>query len=57
MSTILQTAEDKQLEQMGLHVEYKLFMMEHAGAFVAIWKDRSGFGPLYVEVTVTDLDV
>ena len=32
-------------------------MMEHAGAFVAIWKDRSGFGPLYVEVTVTDLDV
>ena len=47
----------KQLEQMGLHVEYKLFMMEHAGAFVAIWKDRSGFGPLYVEVTVTDLDV
>ena len=37
--------------------KYKLFMMEHAGAFVAIWKDRSGFGPLYVEVTVTDLDV
>jgi len=46
----------EELESMGLHVEYKLYLMKHAGAFIAIWKDKSGFGPLYVEVTVTDLD-
>ncbi|AMK15968.1 DUF2120 domain-containing protein [Methanobrevibacter olleyae] len=43
-----------QLEAMGLTVYYKLFLMSHAGAFVAIWKDKSGFGPLYVEVTVSE---
>ena len=43
-----------QLEAMGLSVQYKLFLMKHAGAFVAIWKDKSGFGPLYVEVTVSE---
>lgn len=44
----------EQLEAMGLHVEYKLFLMPYAGAFVAIWKDKSGFGPLYVEVTASE---
>ena len=39
---------------MGLHVEYKLFLMPNVGAFVAIWKDKSGFGPLYVEVTASE---
>lgn len=44
----------EQLEAMGLHVEYKLFLMPNVGAFVAIWKDKSGFGPLYVEVTASE---
>ena len=44
----------EQLEAMGLKVEYKLFLMPNVGAFVAIWKDKSGFGPLYVEVTATE---
>ncbi len=44
----------EQLETMGLHVEYKLFLMPNVGAFVAIWKDKSGFGPLYVEVTASE---
>ena len=26
------------------------------GTFVAIWKDKSGFGPMYVEVTATERD-
>ncbi|WP_297979999.1 DUF2120 domain-containing protein [uncultured Methanobrevibacter sp.] len=47
---ILRMKDD--MESMGLAVFYKLFLMPHAGAFVAIWKDKSGFGPLYVEVTV-----
>ena len=46
----------EQLEAMGLKVEYKLFLMPNVGAFVAIWKDKSGFGPLYVEVTATERD-
>ena len=45
-----------QLEAMGLKVEYKLFLMPNVGTFVAIWKDKSGFGPLYVEVTATERD-
>ena len=44
----------EQLEAMGLHVEYKLFLMPNVGTFVAIWKDKSGFGPLYVEVTASE---
>ena len=44
----------EQLESMGLNVEYKLFLMPNVGAFVAIWKDKSGFGPLYVEVTASE---
>lgn len=47
----------KELESMGLKVETRLFKMKHATAFVAIWKDKSGFGPLYVEITVSDTDV
>ena len=46
----------EQLEAMGLNVEYKLFLMENVGAFVAIWKDKSGFGPMYVEVTASERD-
>ena len=46
----------EQLEAMGLHVEYKLFLMPNVGTFVAIWKDKSGFGPLYVEVTASERD-
>lgn len=44
----------EELEAMGLHVEYKLFLMPNVGAFVATWKDKSGFGPLYVEVTASE---
>ena len=46
----------EQLESMGLKVESRLFKMEHATAFAATWKDKSGFGPLYVEITVSDND-
>ena len=44
------------LESMGLKVETRLIKMKHAIAFVATWKDKSGFGPLYVEITVSDND-
>lgn len=44
----------KDLENIGLQVEFKIFALKHSDAIVAIWKDRSGIGPLYVEVTVFD---
>jgi len=44
----------KDLETMGLKVEFKIFSLKHSDAIIAIWKDKSGIGPLYVEVTVFD---
>ncbi len=45
-----------ELESIGLKVETKLLKMKHATVFIATWKDKSGFGPLYVEITVSDND-
>ncbi|WP_409200487.1 DUF2120 family protein [Methanobrevibacter sp. DSM 116169] len=42
------------LETMGLQTEFKIFALKHSNAVIAIWKDRSGIGPLYVEVTICD---
>ncbi|MCC7554271.1 MAG: DUF2120 domain-containing protein [Methanobacteriaceae archaeon] len=44
----------KDLETMGLKTEFKIFSLKHSNAVVAIWKDKSGIGPLYVEVTLSD---
>jgi len=44
----------KDLETMGLKTEFKIFSLKYADAVIAIWKDRSGIGPLYVEVTLSD---
>lgn len=42
------------LESMGIKAEFKIFALKHSDAVVAIWKDKSGFGPLYVEATISD---
>ncbi|MGL4669955.1 MAG: DUF2120 family protein [Methanobacteriaceae archaeon] len=42
------------LESMGLHVEYKMMKLQTAGAIIITWKDKSGMGPLYVEVVISD---
>jgi hypothetical protein len=44
----------KDLESMGLQVEFKIFSLKHSDVIVAIWKDKNGLGPLYVEITISD---
>ncbi|MDL2245991.1 DUF2120 domain-containing protein [Methanobrevibacter sp. OttesenSCG-928-K11] len=44
----------KDLENMGLEVGFKIFSLKHSDAIIAIWKDKNGIGPLYVEITISD---
>lgn len=44
----------EELEAMGLVVEYKAFEMPCCYVVIAIWEDKHGFPPLYVEVTVSE---
>ncbi|WP_432645048.1 DUF2120 family protein [Methanobrevibacter sp.] len=44
----------KELESMGLEVGYKVFKLPGFDVIVAIWEDRNGLPPLYVEVTVSE---
>lgn len=43
----------EELEAMGLVVEYKAFELPCCYAVIAIWQDKHGYPPLYVEVTVS----
>lgn len=41
-------------ESMNCHAEYRFGLMEgDIAIFVVIWKDKSGIGPLFVEVVVS----
>ena len=44
----------EELEAMGLIVEYKAFELPCCYAVIAIWRDKHGYPPLYVEVTVSE---
>ncbi|RBQ22316.1 hypothetical protein ALNOE001_20520 [Candidatus Methanobinarius endosymbioticus] len=43
----------KSLEAMNVCVKFKLMNLAHTAAFVVIWKDKSDFGPLFVETVVS----
>ena len=43
-----------ELESMGLIVVYKVFEVPSFDVIIAIWEDKNGIPPLYVEVTVTE---
>ena len=43
----------EELESMGLVTEYKAFELPCCYAVIAIWQDKHGYPPLYVEVTVS----
>ena len=49
-----QTRMQEELEAMGLVVEYKAFELPCCYAVIAIWQDKHGYPPLYVEVTVSE---
>ncbi|GAA5818840.1 MAG: DUF2120 family protein [Methanobrevibacter sp. CfCl-M3] len=44
----------KDLETLNVVTEYRLINLSHVGVFVAIWKDKEDFGPVFVEVVVSD---
>ena len=44
----------KDLESMGLVVEYKIFKLPSFDVIIAIWEDKNEIPPLYVEVTVSE---
>lgn len=43
------------LEDMNFSVDYRLCMTEDTGLFVVLYRDRSGVGPCFVEVVVSDI--
>lgn len=44
-------------EAMNCHTDYRLGLIEgDIAVFVVIWKDKSGIGPLFVEVVVSLLE-
>ena len=44
----------KSLEAMNVFVKFKVMKLTHNGLFVVIWKDKSNFGPLFIETVVSD---
>ncbi|WJI09727.1 DUF2120 domain-containing protein [Methanobacterium sp. CWC-01] len=44
-------------ESMNCHTDYRMGLMEgDIAIFVVIWKDKSGIGPLFVEVVISLLE-
>ena len=43
------------LEDMNFSVDYRPCMTEDTGLFVVLYRDRSGVGPCFVEVVVSDI--
>ena len=43
------------LEDMNFSVDYRLCMTGDTGLFVVLYRDRSGVGPCFVEVVVSDI--
>jgi len=41
-------------EAMNCHTEYALGTIGKLAVFLVIWKDKSGFGPLFVELVVSN---
>lgn len=44
------------LEAMGCDVEYVLGVLDDLGIFIVSWMDKSGIGPRFVEVVVSNLE-
>ena len=43
-------------ESMNCHLEYSLGLIGDIALFLVIWKDKSGVGPLFVELVVSNLE-
>jgi hypothetical protein len=43
-------------EQMNCHADYRMGLLDDIAIFVILWKDKSGIGPLFVELVVSTLE-
>lgn len=43
-------------ESMNCHTEYSLGIIGKLAAFLVLWKDKSGMGPLFVELVVSNAE-
>lgn len=43
-------------EAMNCHAEYALALLNNIAIFMVLWMDRSGLGPKFVELVVTNLE-
>lgn len=46
----------KSFEAMNCYVEYKLGFLGNIGIFIILWMDKSGLGPRFIELVVSDLE-
>ncbi len=46
----------KSFEAMNFHVEYVLGLLDDVGIFIVLWMDKSGLGPRFVEVVVSNME-
>lgn len=49
----IQTLKES-LESMNFFVEYKLGYLKNAGFFIVLYKDKSGVGPCFTEIVISD---
>jgi hypothetical protein len=43
-------------ESMNCHAEYGMGLLNQTAIFMILWKDKSGVGPLFVELVISVLD-
>lgn len=43
-------------ENMNCHADYKMGLLDDIAIFIILWKDKSGIGPLFVELVVSTLE-
>lgn len=43
-------------ENMNCHADYGMGLVDDIAIFLVLWKDKSGFGPLFVELVVSALE-
>lgn len=44
-------------EAMNCHMEYALGLIDNIAVFMILWMDKSGFGPKFVELVVSNLEI
>ncbi|BDZ66881.1 DUF2120 domain-containing protein [Methanobacterium ferruginis] len=43
-------------ENMNCHADYGMGLLDDIAIFIVLWKDKSGIGPLFVELVVSSME-